>query len=197
MNENNKVDISRPTISIGTCLFEVLLWVLLIFPGIIFVIKKSNARKHLNELKRQIDDNYITINNILNNRIEILIKIYGLLEKEDYFAKLSFSEILKETNLTKKGQLIETATNKIDNLVKGNNELRNKNIFDEIERNKNLEKEIFSIKDTYNNAVLQWNKEIFLWPTNKIVAAKEGYTTIETYDIFPKIKVNGKQGLLK
>ena len=197
MNENNKVDISRPTISIGTCLFEVLLWVLLIFPGIIFVIKKSNARKHLNELKRQIDDNYITINNILNNRIEILIKIYGLLEKEDYFAKLSFSEILKETNLTKKGQLIETATNKIDNLVKGNNELRNKNIFDEIERNKNLEKEIFSIKDTYNNAVLQWNKEIFLWPTNKIVAAKEGYTTKETYDVFPKIKVNGKQGLLK
>lgn len=197
MNENNKADISRPTVSIGTCLFEVLLWVLLIFPGIIFVIKKSNARKHLNELKRQIDDNYIAINHILNNRIEILIKIYDLLEKEDNFAKLSFSEILKETNLTKKWQLIETATNEIDNLVKGNNELRNKNIFDEIERNKNLEKEIFSIKDTYNNAVLQWNKEIFLWPTNKIVAAKEGYTTIETYDVFPEIKVNGKQGLLK
>lgn len=197
MNENNKADISRPIVSIGTCLFEVLLWVLLIFPGIIFVIKKINARKHLNELKRHIDDNYITINNILNNRIEILIKIYGLLEKEDNFAKLSFSEILKETNLTKKGQLIETATNEIDNLVKGNNGLRNKNIFDEIERNKNLEKEIFSIKDTYNNAVLQWNKEIFLWPTNKIVAAKEGYTTIETYDVFPEIKVNGKQGLLK
>ena len=197
MNENNKADISRPIVSIGTCLFEVLLWVLLIFPGIIFVIKKINARKHLNELKRHIDDNYITINNILNNRIEILIKIYGLLEKEDNFAKLSFSEILKETNLTKKGQLIETATNEIDNLVKGNNELRNKNIFDEIERNKNLEKEIFSIKDTFNNAVLQWNKEIFLWPTNKIVAAKEGYTTIETYDVFPEIKVNGKQGLLK
>lgn len=197
MSNENKIDNRKVVIGFGSKLFEVILWVLLIFPGIIFMYKKKKAKKFLNELNRQIDDCYVTINNLLNERINILRNIYSSLSKEDNFAKFAFSEISKESNLTKKGQSVETATNEIDNLVKGNNELRNKNIFDEIERNKNLEKEIFSIKDTYNNAVLQWNKEIFLWPTNKIVAAKQGYTTIETYDVFPKIKVNGKQGLLK
>ena len=197
MSNENKIDNRKVVIGFGSKLFEVILWVLLIFPGIIFMYKKKKAKKFLNELNRQIDDCYVTINNLLNERINILRNIYSSLSKEDNFAKFAFSEISNESNLTKKGQSVETATNEIDNLVKGNNELRNKNIFDEIERNKNLEKEIFSIKDTYNNAVLQWNKEIFLWPTNKIVAAKQGYTTIETYDVFPKIKVNGKQGLLK
>lgn len=197
MPNENKIGNKKVVVGFGSKLFEVVLWVLLIFPGIIFMYKKKRAKKFLNELNRQIDDCYATINNLLNERINILRNIYSLLSKEDNFAKLSFSEILKESNLTKKGQSVETATNEIDNFVKGNNELRNKNIFDEIERNKNLEKEILSIKDTYNNEVLQWNKEIFLWPTNKIVAAKQGYTTIETYDVFPKIKVNGKQGLLK
>ena len=197
MSNENKIDNRKVVIGFGSKLFEVMLWVLLIFPGIIFTHKKKRARKFLNELNRQIDDCYATISNLLNERINILKNIYSLLSKEDNFAKLSFSEILKESVLTKKGQSVETATHEVDCILKENPKLNNTQLSNEIERNKNLQKEIFLIKDTYNNAVLQWNKEIFLWPTNKIVAAKEGYTTIETYDVFPEIKVNGKQGLLK
>ena len=197
MSNENKINNRKVVIGFGSKLFEVMLWVLLIFPGIIFTHKKKRAKKILNELNRQIDDCYATINNLINERINILRNIYSLLSKEDNFAKLSFSEILKESVLTKKGQSVETATHEVDGILKENPKLNNTQLSNEIERNKNLQKEIFSIKDTYNNAVLQWNKEIFLWPTNKIVAAKEGYTTIETYDVFPEIKVNGKQGLLK
>ena len=197
MLNENKIENRQVVVGFGSKLFEIMLWVLLIFPGIIFTHKKKRAKKFLNELNRQIDDCYATINNLLNERINILRNIYSLLSKEDNFAKLSFSEILKESVLTKKGQSVETATYEVDGILKENPKLNNTQLSNEIERNKNLQKEIFSIKDTYNNAVLQWNKEIFLWPTNKIVAAKEGYTTIETYDVFPEIKVNGKQGLLK
>ena len=197
MPSKNKIGNKKVVIGFGSKLFAVMLWVFLIFPGIIFMYKKKKAKKFLNELNKQIDDCYSTINNLLNERINILGNIYSLLNKEDTFAKLSFSEILKESVLTKKGQSVETATHEVDGILKENPKLNNAQLSNEIERNKNLQKEIFSIKDTYNNAVLQWNKEIFLWPTNKIVAAKEGYTTIETYDVFPEIKVNGKQGLLK
>ncbi len=197
MSNENKIDNRKVVIGFGSKLFEVMLWVLLIFPGIIFTHKKKRAKKFLNELNRQIDDCYATINNLLNERINILRNIYSLLSKEDNFAKLSFSEILKEPNLTNKGQSVETATYEVDGILKENPKLDNTQLSNEIERNKNLQKEIFSIKDAYNNAVLQWNKKICLWPTYKIVAAKEGYTTIETYDVFPEIKVNGKQGLLK
>ena len=122
--------------------------------------------------------------------------IYSLLSKEDNFAKLSFSEILKESDLTKKGQSVETVTHEVNGILKENPKLNNTQLSNEIERNKNLQKEIFSIKDVYNNAVLQWNKEIFLWPANRIVAAKEGYTTELTYNVLDEIKVRAKGGRL-
>ena len=196
MSNENKIDNRKVVIGFGSKLFEVMLWVLLIFPGIIFMYKKKKAKKFLNELNRQIDDCYATINNLLNERINILTNIYSLLSKEDSFAKLSFSEILKESNLTKKGQSVETATHEVDGILKENPKLNNNQLSNEIERNKNLQKEIFSIKDAYNNAVIQWNKEIFLWPANRIVAAKEGYTTDLTYNVLDEIKVRAKGGRL-
>ena len=196
MSNENKIDNRKVVIGFGSKLFEIILWVLLIFPGIIFMYKKKKAKKFLNELNRQIDDCYATINNLLNERINILTNIYSLLSKEDSFAKLSFSEILKESNLTKKGQSVETATHEVDGILKENPKLNNNQLSNEIERNKNLQKEIFSIKDAYNNAVIQWNKEIFLWPANRIVAAKEGYTTDLTYNVLDEIKVRAKGGRL-
>ena len=47
----------------------------------------------------------------------------------------------------------------------------------------NLKSQIIFTKDIYNNDVVKWNKEIFKWPVNKIVAAKENYTNELFYSV--------------
>ena len=179
-NEKKKV-----TIGAGSIAFEVLLWVFFLIPGIIFIYMKKKAKKYLNELKTQLDDCYALLNNILNQRIDTLNKI-------DSFAKCSFSEISKDLPTNEKGLLIEKASLEAKKLIDKNPELKT-----QIEINNNLKRELVSVKASYNNLVLRWNKEICLWPTKKIVAAKDGYTTEPTYTVLDELKVNAKGGLLE
>lgn len=172
----------KVTIGAGSIAFEVLLWVFLLIPGIIFIFMKKKAKKYLNELKTQLDDCYALLNNILNQRIDTLNKI-------DSFAKCSFSEISKDLPINQKGSLIEKASVEAKKLIDKNPELET-----QIEINSNLKRELVSIKATYNNLVLRWNKEIFLWPTKQIVATKEGYTTEITYNVLDELKVNANGG---
>ena len=50
-------------------------------------------------------------------------------------------------------------------------------IADAIQQNSYLQKEITAAREVYNDTVLEWNSIIFQWPTYKIVAAKNGYTS--------------------
>ncbi|MBO7614691.1 MAG: hypothetical protein J6T15_03225 [Bacilli bacterium] len=175
----------KVTIGAGSIAFEVLLWVFFIIPGIIFMFMKKKAKKYLNELKTQIDDCYALLNNILNQRIDTLNEV-------DRFAKWPFSEISKDLPINEKGSLIEKASREAKKLIDKNLELKT-----QIEINNNLKRELVSVKSNYNNLVLRWNKELFLWPTKQIVAAKEGYTTEVTYTVLDELKVNAKGGLLE
>lgn len=172
----------KVTIGVGSIAFEVLLWVFFLIPGIIFIFMKKKAKKYLNELKTQLDDCYALLNNIINQRIDTLHEI-------DSFAKCSFSEISKDLPINEKGSLIEKASKEAKKFINKNPELKIR-----LEINNNLKRELVSIKATYNNLVLRWNKEIFLWPTKQIVAAKEGYTTEITFNVPDELKVNANGG---
>ena len=50
-------------------------------------------------------------------------------------------------------------------------------IADAMQQNMYLQREITAARELYNDTVDQWNRDIFAWPTKKIVAAKNGYTT--------------------
>ena len=176
-NEKKKV-----TIGAGSIAFEVLLWVFFLIPGIIFIFMKKKAKKYLNELRTQLDDCYALLNNILNQRIDTLNEI-------DSFAKCSFSEISKDLPINEKGSLIENVSKEAKKLID-----KNPKVKIQLEINNNLKKELVSIKATYNSLVLRWNKEIFLWPTKEIVAAKEGCTTEITYNVLDELKVNANGG---
>lgn len=52
-----------------------------------------------------------------------------------------------------------------------------KEIADAMQQNMYLQREITAARELYNDTVNEWNKDIFDWPTRKIVAAKNGYTT--------------------
>ena len=50
-------------------------------------------------------------------------------------------------------------------------------IADAMQQNMYLQREITAARELYNDTVNRWNQDIFAWPTKKIVAAKNGYTT--------------------
>ena len=50
-------------------------------------------------------------------------------------------------------------------------------IADAIQQNSYLQKEITAAREQYNDTVNNWNRDIQVWPTKMIVAAKNGYTT--------------------
>ena len=57
-----------------------------------------------------------------------------------------------------------------------------------MQQNSYTQKEITACRSVYNDAVLRWNKLIFQWPTYKIVAAKNGYTTRIPFTASQEIK---------
>ena len=74
-------------------------------------------------------------------------------------------------NIDEASRKINVAFENYPNL-KAHNEIE-----DVLQQNSYLQREITAAREVYNDAVLTWNREIYEWPVNKIVAAKKGYTT--------------------
>ena len=60
-------------------------------------------------------------------------------------------------------------------------------------KNDYLQREITAAREVYNDTVLRWNQEIFVWPTKKIVAAKNGYTTRIPFSVSKAVKEQARQ----
>ena len=65
-------------------------------------------------------------------------------------------------------------------------------IADAMQQNMYLQREITAARELYNDTVNEWNKDIFAWPTKKIVAAKNGYTTRIPFIASKEIKEQAK-----
>ena len=61
-------------------------------------------------------------------------------------------------------------------------------IAEAIQQNSYLQKEITAARQLYNDSVMQWNADIFDWPTKQIVAARAGYTTRIPFTASAEIK---------
>jgi hypothetical protein len=65
-------------------------------------------------------------------------------------------------------------------------------IADAMQQNMYLQREITAARELYNDTINEWNKDIFAWPTKKIVAAKNGYTTRIPFAASKEIKEKAK-----
>ena len=65
-------------------------------------------------------------------------------------------------------------------------------IADAMQQNMYLQREITAARELYNDTINEWNKDIFAWPTKKIVAAKNGYTTRIPFATSKEIKEKAK-----
>ncbi len=171
----------------GSKVFEVLLWVLGILPGLIFLIMKIKAGTYLRQLEQKLQHDASQIDNYLEQRVVILQNCAKLLDKAIDLDKETFTKIAAYRSGAQTGDdnTRNTIQDELDGVSKKINiafenypDLQaHKEIADAMQQNSYLQKEITAAREVYNDTVNQWNSDIQAWPTKMIVAAKNGYTT--------------------
>lgn len=170
----------------GSILFEILLWVLAIIPGLIFLFMKINAQKYFRQLQQRIQHNASQIDNYLEQRVQILQNVVGIVEKSIDLDKDVMKSVAafrggvhpNEENRNEFAGQLDTAMRSINVAFEAYPDLKaHRSLADAMQQNSYLQKEITAAREVYNDTVLKWNQDIFAWPTKMIVAAKAGYTT--------------------
>lgn len=178
-------------VGFGSTLFEILLWVCGILPGLVFLFMKISARNYFQRLQQKLQQDASQIDNFLEQRVQILQNVAPLVEKAIDLDK----DVMKAVAAYRGGRAPEgTATgDALRNQVAGQvdaicgrlfpqveayPELKaHEAIADAMQQNAYLQKEITAARTLYNDTVAQWNADLFRWPTKMIVAARAGYTT--------------------
>lgn len=169
----------------GSKFFEIMLWVLLIIPGVVFLFKKIAAKKHFQQLQQRLQHAASQIDNYLEQRVVILNNVVGLVNRAVALDKDTFTTIAglrsgvnpDAVRNEVAGQAGEV-TNRLNIAFENYPELKaHQAIQDAMQQNSYLQREITAARELYNDLVNKWNTDVFAWPTKMIVAAKEGYTT--------------------
>lgn len=201
-------------IGFGSVLFEILLWVLIpaavliyvglfgeglsdpkmvciigcvagILPGVIFIFMKIAAENYFQQLEQRIQAEASNIDNFLEQRVQILQNVVGLVERAidlDKDVMKAVAELrggtVGEKNRSEVNASLNTAFRGLFPQVEAYPELMaHKAIADAMQQNNYLQREITAARTVYNSRVTQWNTDIFSWPAKQIVAARKGYTT--------------------
>ena len=172
---------------VGSVIFEVLLWILGIIPGIVFLFMKVKAGNYLSQLQQKIQHDASQIDNYLEQRVVILQNCAKLLDKAIDLDKTTMTQIAAYRSgadpnddgaRNQMAQQIESVGRSINLAFENYPDLKaHAEIADAMQQNAYLQKEITAAREVYNDTVNVWNRDIFAWPTKMIVASKRGYTT--------------------
>ena len=181
----NVVDKQLPIkVGKGSLVFEIILWVLGIIPGLIFLIVKINAGKYLSQLQQKLQHDASQIDNYLEQRVIILQNTARLLDKAINLDKDTFTKIAElrsgngENRLNEVAASVENVNAKINVAMENYPDLKaHAEIANAMQQNSYLQREITAAREVYNDTVNQWNRAVYEWPAKMIVAAKRGYTT--------------------
>ena len=172
---------------VGSVIFEVLLWILGIIPGIVFLFMKVKAGNYLSQLQQKIQHDASQIDNYLEQRVVILQNCAKLLDKAIDLDKTTMTQIAayrsgvdpaNDGARNQMAQQIESVGRSINLAFENYPDLKaHAEIADAMQQNAYLQKEITAARELYNDTVNVWNRDIYAWPTKMIVASKRGYTT--------------------
>ncbi len=203
------------TTGVGSIIFEIALWVTIpilvllyvaimgstlsnpalvalvgclagILPGVIFIFMKINARNYFQQLEQRIQAEASNIDNFLEQRVQILQNVVGLVERAIELDKDVMKNVaalrsgggINPENRSEVNGMLNSSFARLFPQVEAYPELKAHNtIADAMQQNSYLQKEITAARTIYNSRVTQWNTDIFSWPTKMIVAARQGYTT--------------------
>lgn len=188
-------------IGFGSLLFEVLLWICGIIPGLIFLFMKIGARNYFQKLQQKLQADASQIDTFLEQRVIILQNVAKLVER----AIALDSDVMKTVAAFRGGAAmsgesrnvvasqLDTAFGRLFPQVEAYPELRaHTAIAEAMEQNNYLQREITAARVLYNDTVTQWNTDIFSWPTKMIVAARAGYTTRIPFTASAEIKAQAR-----
>ena len=187
-NEPIRVDTTVQTVTVGENMkiFEVMLWVLGILPGLIFLCMKISAENYFKALEEKIRIQASEIDNYLTQRVVVLQNTARLLERAIELDQSTYTELTKlkhGTALTDedRNQLsreLDNGWNRVHLLVEQYPQLRaHEAVQEAMRQNLMLYREIAAARSLYNDAVYAWNRDIFQWVTKRVVAAKNQYST--------------------
>ena len=166
----------------GSTVFQIILWVLGIIPGLIFLAMKVKAGNYLSRLQQKIQHDASQIDNYLEQRVVILENMAALVNKATKLDESTFQAIAQaragNQSLNDRAAALENVNSKINVAMEAYPELKaHQEIAMAMQQNSYLQKEITAAREVYNDTVFEWNGLMFKWPTYMIVAAKRGYTT--------------------
>lgn len=174
-------------VGVGSTIFEILLWVLGIIPGIVFLVMKIKAKNYFYALEQKIQHDASQIDNYLEQRVMILQNCAKLLDKAIDLDKDTFSKVAQYRGGAAPSQdearnematQLDTIGRSINIAFESYPDLKaHQEIADAMQQNSYLQKEITAAREVYNDTINTWNRDIFAWPTKMIVAARAGYTT--------------------
>lgn len=189
-------------VGVGSTIFEILLWLLGIIPGVVFLFMKIKAKNYFSQLEQKIQANASQIDNYLEQRVMVLQNCARLLDKAIELDKTTYENIARYRS--GKGADTDASRNElVGNLDQLANSVHvafenypdlqaHQQIRDAMQQNMYLQREITAARELYNDTVATWNREIFAWPTKMIVAAKQGYTTRIPFAASKEIKEKAK-----
>lgn len=156
-----------------------------VLPGVIFIFMKISARNYFQQLEQRIQAEASNIDNFLEQRVQILQNVVGLVERAIDLDKDVMKSVaalrggtITAENRNDVNQQVNTAFGRLFPQVEAYPELKAHNaIADAMQQNNYLQREITAARTVYNSRVTQWNTDLFSWPTKMIVAAHQGYTT--------------------
>lgn len=175
-------------VGFGSALFEILLWCLGIVPGVIFLFMKISARNYFLRLQQKLQAEASEIDNYLEQRVQVLQNVAGLvaratdLDKDVMKAVAAFrggaASAGSDAGRNAVSQNLDVAFGRLFPQVEAYPELRaHAAIAEAMQQNRYLQQEITAARSLYNDTVMQWNTDVYKWPTKMIVAARAGYTT--------------------
>ncbi len=183
-------------VGVGSIIFEVVLWVLGIIPGLVFLIKKIKAAEYFRKLEQRIQHDASQIDNYLEQRVMILQNTAQIMEKAIELDKTTLTEIAAYRGGKSTDAERNEMSSKIDNMYAQFNvamenypELKaHDEIKEAMRQNSYLQREITAAREIYNDTINHWNRDINIWPVKMIVAAKQGYTTRIPFSASKEIK---------
>lgn len=192
-----------PKTGAGSVVFEVLLWVCGIIPGAIFLYSKIKAKNYLDALQQKINHNASQIDNYLEQRVNILKNAASLLDKAIDLDKDVLTKVAQYRGGGKaeNDELRNQVGSQLDQISRSVNiafeaypDIKaHKEIADCLQQNSYLQREITAARELYNDSILEWNSAIFQWPTKKIVASKNGYTTRIPFSVSKEVKEEARK----
>ncbi len=172
----------------GSKFFDIMWWFLPpVIGGIIWTVMKIRAKNHFQQLQQKIQHDASQIDNYLEQRVQILTNCAKLLDKaidldKDTFTKIAMYRSGKgaegDALRNEYAAQIESLGRSVNIAFENYPDLKaHRELADAMQQNAYLQKEITAAREVYNDTVNVWNRDVFVWPTKQIVAAKEGYTT--------------------